>query len=106
MSDLPGPKKRIGGLPVSPSTEARGLLHLTTRKSQATHRACRHFSTCRRVPRSGDTLYLNDGVVQQQEDEARHTGALQGGRRRVAGVAKGVNLPGIDLGASASPGRQ
>jgi pyruvate kinase len=107
MADLPGPKMRIGGLTSEP-IELRPGDSFTLTTEEVAGDASRVSVTFRDLPRvvkRGDTLYLNDGVVQLQVEEAAGTQV----RCRVVvggelGSRKGLNLPGIDLGASAFTG--
>ena len=104
MADLPGPKMRIGDL----QEESVMLKHdarftLTTEKITGT--ADRVFVTMQELPeavKQGDTIFLNDGLIELRVEEVEgcdiHCRVIVGGPLR---SRKGVNIPGIDLGASA-----
>ena len=104
MADLPGPKMRIGQLAEERVTLTPGATFtLTTDEvvGDAT-RASVSFAPLPRVVEPGDTLFLNDGIIQLR------VGAVSGAdvACRVVvggelGSRKGLNLPGIDLGISA-----
>ena len=104
MADLPGPKMRIGQLAEERVTLTPGATFtLTTDEvvGDAT-RASVSFAPLPRVVEPGDTLFLNDGIIQLR------VGAVSGAdvTCRVVvggelGSRKGLNLPGIDLGISA-----
>lgn len=104
MADLPGPKMRIGEL----TTEAVELkpddvFTLTTDEIIGDqHRVSVSFSRLPHVVKSGDTLFLNDGIIQLQVDRVEGHDVvcriLIGGELR---SRKGLNLPGIELGIGA-----
>src|SRR4030065_1578670 len=104
MADLPGPKMRIGQLVKEPIDLKIGdTFTLTTQDLPG--EASRVSVTFPRLPQTvkiGDTLFLNDGLIQlevlkiQGNDVICKT--LVGGELR---SHKGLNLPGIDLGLSA-----
>jgi pyruvate kinase len=104
MADLPGPKMRIGQLAEERVTLTPGATFtLTTDEvvGDAT-RASVSFARLPRVVKSGDTLFLNDGIIQLSV--AGVSGADVACRVVVGGELrsrKGLNLPGIDLGISA-----
>jgi pyruvate kinase len=104
MADLPGPKIRVGEL----AEDSVELVHgdaftLTTEEIVGTRQ--RVFVSFPRLPsvvKSGDSLFLNDGIIQLEvvrvagsDVECR---VLVGGELR---SRKGLNLPGINLGISA-----
>lgn len=107
LGDLPGPKIRIGRLEREPvDLEAGGEFTLTT--ENITGNSGRAFASFDRLPgvvKPGDTVFLNDGLVQLEvkdvQDAAVTCRVAVGGeiRSRV-----GLNLPGIDLGISAFTG--
>ena len=104
MADLPGPKIRIGKLAHDPvELESGGEFTLTTVETvgDATH-ASVSFERLPQVVKPGDTLFLNDGLVQLQVETVQaprvRCRVIAGGELR---SRKGVNLPGIDLGIDA-----
>jgi pyruvate kinase len=104
MADLPGPKMRIGQLDSEPIDLKPGeLFTLTTDDIIGdASRVSVTFSRLPRVVKPGDTLYLNDGLIQVDVDRIQgsdvHCRIIVGGELR---SRKGLNLPGIDLGVSA-----
>jgi pyruvate kinase len=104
MADLPGPKMRIGTITAEPvELRAGDPFTLTTQETQGTAaRVSVSFARLPRVVKTGDRLFLNDGLVQLMVegvdgDDVRCR-VLVGGELR---SRKGLNLPGIDLGISA-----
>jgi pyruvate kinase len=104
MADLPGPKMRIGQLAHEPLDLRPGnSLVLTTNEIIGdTGRVSVSFSSLPQVVKQGDTLFLNDGLIQlevvQVQGDDVHCRIMVGGELR---SRKGLNLPGIDLGISA-----
>ncbi|HOI95469.1 MAG TPA: pyruvate kinase [Syntrophobacter fumaroxidans] len=104
MADLPGPKMRIGRFGSEPINLKPGdPFTLTTDDVPGDERKVSvSFSPLPRVVRPGDTLYLNDGLIQVDVDRVRENDVdcrvVVGGELR---SCKGLNLPGIDLGISA-----
>jgi len=104
MADLPGPKMRIGRLAEEPVEISSGALFtLTTREIVGdVGRVSVSFDRLPRVVRPGDTIFLNDGLIQLKavkvEGEEVACQVLVGGELR---SRKGLNLPGIDLGIGA-----
>jgi pyruvate kinase len=104
MADLPGPKMRIGELDAEPVYLKPGdLFTLTTDDIIGdAHRVSVTFTRLPRVVKPGDTLYLNDGLIQVDVDRVQgsdvHCRVVVGGELR---SRKGLNLPGIDLGIGA-----
>jgi pyruvate kinase len=104
MADLPGPKMRIGQLAEEPIQIAPGgTFILTTRDILGdAGRASMTFVRLPQVVKPGDTLFLNDGIIQLEVTRVGgpdvHCRVLTGGELR---SRKGLNLPGIDLGISA-----
>ncbi len=104
LADLPGPKMRIGQFGVEPVDLKPGdCFTLTT--DDITGDACRvsvTFSSLPRVVKPGDTLYLNDGLIQVEVERVGgsdvHCRVVVGGELR---SRKGLNLPDIDLGICA-----
>ena len=108
MADLPGPKMRIGQLAGEPVELAPGdAFELTTEDvvGDARH-ASVTFTELPQVVKPGNTLYLNDGLIQLEVEQARQRcvacRVVVGGELR---SRKGLNLPGIDLGISAFTAR-
>ena len=104
MADLPGPKIRIGQLAQEPIDLTPGdAFSLTTEDVVGDGQ---HASvTFPRLPdavKPGNTLFLNDGIIQLEVVRVAGTEVqcrvLVGGELR---SRKGLNLPGIDLGISA-----
>ncbi len=104
MADLPGPKMRIGTIEPEPiQLQAGGTFTLTTDEITGDlHRASVSFKGLPEVVKTGDRLFLNDGLV-----ELRVTQVSRGEVRCQVTVGgelrsrKGVILPGIALGVSA-----
>lgn len=104
MADLPGPKMRIGLLAEDPVSLSPGdSFTLTTEEilGDAT-RVSVSFSRLPLAVKPGDTLFLNDGLIQLEALKIENTDVdcrvVVGGE---LGSRKGLNLPGIDLGVSA-----
>jgi pyruvate kinase len=104
MADLPGPKMRIGQLAQEPVELRPGdPFTLTTR--EITGDVTRASVTFQRLPEAvkpGNTLFLNDGLIQLEVTSV--AGADVNCRVVVGGELrsrKGLNLPGIDLGIRA-----
>jgi len=104
MADLPGPKIRIGKVEPEPiQLHAGENFILTVEETVGTpQRASVSFKDLPRVVKSGDRLFLNDGLVQLTVERVAgcevHCKVLAGGELR---SKKGLNLPGIALGISA-----
>jgi pyruvate kinase len=104
MADLPGPKMRIGEIHPEPIDLKPGdLFTLTTDDVVGdANRVSVTFTRLPRVVKPGDTLYLNDGVIQVDVDQVHENDVrcrvVVGGELR---SHKGLNLPGISLGISA-----
>ncbi len=104
MADLPGPKIRIGTLVQEPvELQIGSRFTLTTEDVPGTSDIV--SVTLPELPgavRSGDILFINDGLIQVQVEEVEgvrvHCRVLVGGKLR---SKKGLNFPGIDLGISA-----
>lgn len=104
MVDLPGPKMRIGDFAEDFIILERGArFTLTAVDIIGTEE--RVSITMKQLPgvvTKGDTLFLNDGMiellVEEVEGEDIHCTVIVGGRLR---SRKGLNIPGIDLGTSA-----
>ena len=104
MADLPGPKIRIGELEHEPvELEAGDSFTLTTEEIVGDEkRVSVSFARLPVAVKPGDTLFLNDGIIQLTVENVKgkdvHCKILVGGILR---SRKGLNLPGIDLGISA-----
>ena len=108
LADLPGPKMRIGDL-------KEELLYLE-RDARFTLTAEDIIGTIDRVSmtmkelpavvKKGDTLFLNDGLIELRVEEVDgqdiNCTVVVGGQLR---PRKGLNIPGIDLGTSAFTAR-
>jgi pyruvate kinase len=104
MADLPGPKMRLGVIENEPIfLETGDRFTLTSDDITGnSRRVAMSYEDLPRVVRPGNTLFLNDGFIQLRVDEIEgsdvHCTVEVGGELR---SHKGLNLPGIDLGASA-----
>ncbi|WP_035245629.1 pyruvate kinase [Desulfogranum mediterraneum] len=104
MADLPGPKIRIGRLVKEPVEIKIGSpFTLTTEAIMGDwEQVSVTFKPLPKVVRTGDTIFLNDGLIQLRVEEVDgprvHCIVTVGGNLR---SQKGLNLPGIDLGISA-----
>jgi pyruvate kinase len=104
LGDLPGPKIRIGKLERE-SVELGAGDAFTLTAQDATGDAARVSTSFTRLPdvvKRGDTLFLNDGIVQLEVQEV--SGPEVRCRVAVGGEIRsrvGLNLPGIDLGTGA-----
>ncbi len=104
MADLPGPKMRLGPIADGIVTLRSGQrFTLTTRKVIGNQDcAAMSYNQLPSVVRPGNILFLNDGFIQLQvevvDETDVHCRVLVGGE---ISSHKGLNLPGIDLGASA-----
>ena len=104
MADLPGPKMRIGMLAEDLITLRPGdFLTLTSEEIIGdANRVSVSFSRLSLAVKPGDTLFLNDGLIQLQALQVRENDVqcrvVVGGELR---SRKGLNLPGINLGISA-----
>ena len=104
LADLPGPKMRIGRLAQEPIELKPGdSFTLTTDEIVGDERrVSMTFGRLPQVVKPGNTLFLNDGLIQLEVVQATppdvQCRVLVGGELR---SRKGLNLPGIDLGMSA-----
>lgn len=104
LADLPGPKMRIGQLREEPIELTAGdPFTLTTDNIVGDgERVSVTFSQLPQAVNPGDTLFLNDGLIQLEVLDVQGTDVdcrvIAGGELR---SRKGLNLPGIDLGISA-----
>jgi pyruvate kinase len=104
MADLPGPKMRLGKIEPEPIQLVPGDRFTLTNEVIVgdARRVSMSFEPLPRVVKSGNRLFLNDGLVQLVVDrvagnDVECTVAVGGELRS----RKGLNLPGIDLGISA-----
>jgi pyruvate kinase len=104
LADLPGPKIRIGQLAREPiELKAGESFALTTEEVPGdAERVSVNFPSLPQRVKPGDTLFLNDGLIQL---EVLKTGGPEVQCRVVVGgelrSRKGLNLPGVDLGIGA-----
>jgi pyruvate kinase len=104
MGDLPGPKMRLGTIDPEPvHLESGNAFTLTSEDIIGNaRRVSMSFEALPRVVKTGDRLFLNDGLVQllvdQVEGREVHCTVAVGGELR---SRKGLNLPRINLGISA-----
>ena len=104
MADLPGPKMRIGQFAEEPIELMPGdAFTLTTANIVGDNRRVSvTFSRLPKAVKKGDSLFLNDGIIELRVKEVEgkdvHCLVQVGGELR---SRKGLNLPGIDLGISA-----
>ena len=104
MADLPGPKMRIGQLAEEPIELTPGdSFTLTTEDIVGDNtRVSVTFSRLPKAVKKGDSLFLNDGIIELRvkkvDGKDVHCLVRVGGELR---SRKGLNLPGIDLGISA-----
>jgi pyruvate kinase len=104
LADLPGPKLRIGRLPEQPIELKRGHA-FTLAVGDFSGDATRVSTTFRRLPQAvkpGDTIFLNDGLVQLAVEAV--SGDAVHCRIAVGGALlshKGINFPDVKLGISA-----
>jgi pyruvate kinase len=104
LGDLPGPKIRIGKLEREPVDLSAGdEFTLTTESATGGgDKASTSFTRLPDVVKPGDTIFLNDGLVQLEVRDVH--GAEVRCRVVVGGEIRsrvGLNLPGIELGISA-----
>ncbi len=104
MADLPGPKMRIGQLAQEPIELYPGAPFTLTSDDIMgdSARVSVTFAGLPQAVKPGDTLFLNDGLIQlevvQVQNNEVHCRVIVGGPLY---SRKGLNLPGIDLGISA-----
>ena len=104
MADLPGPKMRVGKIEPEPVQLVAGESFTLTSDDIVgdARRVSMSFEPLPRVVKTGDRLFLNDGLIQLTVEEVAgndvHCKVYVGGELR---SRKGLNLPGIDLGISA-----
>jgi pyruvate kinase len=104
MADLPGPKMRVGNITPEPVElkAGEGFVLTTEEITGDARQATVSFARLPQVVKPGNTLFLNDGLIQLEveriEGSRVYCRVLVGGELR---SRKGLNLPGIDLGISA-----
>jgi pyruvate kinase len=104
MADLPGPKMRLGTIADEPIFLDSGDRFTLTSDDIVGNkdRVGMSYDELPKVVKPGNTLFLNDGFIQLRVDTVEgadvHCTVEVGGELR---SHKGLNLPGIDLGASA-----
>ena len=104
MADLPGPKIRVGQLADDPTELSAGTVFTLTTEPDVSEpkRVSVTFDRLPEVVKPGDTLFLNDGLVQAEVTQVSGRDVVcrivVGGQLR---SRKGLSLPGIDLGTSA-----
>ena len=107
MADLPGPKMRIGELKEEPIELQNGAQFILTTEQTIGdhHRVSVSFKELPATVKTGDKLFLNDGLisllVRKIEGSDVYCEVRSGGELR---SRKCLNLPGIDLGFSAFTG--
>jgi pyruvate kinase len=104
MADLPGPKMRLWKIDPEPIQLLPGARFTLTNEDIVgnAHRVSMSFEPLPRVVKTGDRIFLNDGLVQLVVErvagnDVECTVAVGGELRS----RKGLNLPGIELGISA-----
>lgn len=104
MADLPGPKMRIGNILHEPVLLKKGESFILSGEEcdGDVHRVSMSMPDLPNVVKPGDTLFLNDGLIQLQVRKVQgpdiHCLIVMGGELR---SRKGLNIPGINLGTSA-----
>lgn len=104
MADLPGPKMRIGRLLKEPIELRPGDSFILTTLDgiSGDNRVSVTFPRFTQAVKVGDTIFLNDGLIQMKVVEVEadnvHCKVTVGGELR---SKKGINIPGIVLGVSA-----
>jgi pyruvate kinase len=104
MADLPGPKMRIGQFREEPvELKPDSLFTLTTEETEGDEkRVSVSFARLPLVVRPGNTLFINDGLIQLKVIKTSGDDVIC--RVIIGGELssrKGLNMPGIDLGMSA-----
>jgi pyruvate kinase len=101
LADLSGPKMRIGKFDGEPIEQEPGAFFTLTTDDGIgdLRRVSVSFSRLPQAVKPGDTLSLNDGLIQLEVDRFQENDVrcrvIVGGELR---SRKGLNLPGIDLG--------
>ncbi len=104
LADLPGPKMRIGTIENEPVELIPGATFTMTTEEIIgdVARVSVSFTRLPQAVKPGDTLFLNDGLIQLEVVSSGKTDVtcrvVVGGELR---SRKGLNLPGINLGISA-----
>ncbi len=108
LADLPGPKMRIGDLEDDFVMLTQGTRFTLTAEDIVgnVERVSMTMKNLPNVVKEGDTLFLNDGLIELRVAEVDrkdiHCTIIVGGQLR---SRKGLNIPGIDLGTSAFTAR-
>ena len=108
LADLPGPKMRIGDLADEFVVLEKGASFVLTADDiiGTVQRVSMTMKTLPAVAKKGDTLFLNDGLIELRVEQVVvddiHCTVIVGGQLH---SRKGLNIPGIDLGASAFTAR-
>jgi pyruvate kinase len=108
LADLPGPKMRIGDLQDDLIVLVQGARFTLTAEDivGTVERVSMTMKELPGVVKKGDTLFLNDGLIELRVAEVQgediHCTVIVGGQLR---SRKGLNIPGIDLGTSAFTAR-
>jgi pyruvate kinase len=104
LGDLPGPKMRIGDLAGGPIELKPGDAYTLTAEAVPgdARRASVTYARLPQAVKPGDALFLDDGLIHLEVVRAQgsdvHCRVVVGGELK---SRKGLNLPGIDLGACA-----
>jgi pyruvate kinase len=104
MADLSGPKMRIGTIAKEPVELSPGDTFILTTEDIVgdAGKASISFKRLPQAVKAGDTLFLNDGIIQIDVTAVKGNEVVckvvVGGELR---SRKGLNLPGINLGISA-----
>jgi pyruvate kinase len=104
MADLPGPKMRIGSIADEPVLLKQDALFILSAEpcEGNEHKVSMSMETLPQAVQPGNTLFLNDGLIQLKVKEVHgpdiHCTVIMGGSLR---SRKGLNIPGINLGTSA-----
>lgn len=108
LADLPGPKMRIGDLAEEFVILERDAGFILTAEDiiGTVERASITMKELPGVVKKGNTLFLNDGLIELLVEKVKHEDihctVIVGGKLR---PRKGLNIPGIDLGTSAFTAR-
>ena len=103
MADLPGPKMRVGEIADEPvALKAGDLLTLTAEEIVGNrNRVSVTFSRLPQVVKPGDTLFLNDGIIQLEVISVKgERRCLQGDCRRRTALAQRTQSAGLSISAS------
>ncbi len=100
MADLPGPKMRIGFLKKEPVVLEKGQDFILTTEDVIgdSHKVSVSIKGLPNVIKKGNSLYLNDGLIQLEVVEVKDKDivckVISGGEIR---SKKGLNIPGVEL---------